>query len=174
MGILLGSEIIKAVRAGDITITPFHERLVNPNSYNLRLGKRLVVYTEKVLDVKHCNEHKYIDIPDEGYVLEPGRLYLGETKERTQTDKYVPGIDGRSSMARLGLLVHLSAGFGDIGFTGNWTLEMVCLHPVKIYRNMEIAQIYFHTYEGGEVALYRSRKYQSNHGVQPSYSWMDF
>lgn len=174
MGVLTGSAIAEAVQRGDIQIEPFDARLLNPNSYNVRLGGKLIVYKEKVLDVRVPNEYQYIDIPETGLVLEPGRLYLGATVERTKTDKYIPMIEGRSSLARLGLFVHVSAGFGDIGFCGHWTLEFVAAHPIRVYRDTEVAQVYFHTPEGKIERLYTSRKYQNNYGVQQSLSWMDY
>lgn len=174
MGVLTGSAILGAVKRGEIQIDPFSESLLNPNSYNVRLGGKLIVYKEKVLDVKAPNEYQYLEIPETGFVLEPGKLYLGATVERTKTDKYVPMIEGRSSLARLGLFVHVSAGFGDIGFCGHWTLEFFAAQPIRIYRDTEIAQVYFHTPEGQIDRLYKSRKYQNNYGVQQSLSWMDF
>lgn len=174
MGVLTGNAIASAVSRGEIEIDPFERRQLNPNSYNVKLGGKLIVYTEKVLDVKTPNEYQYLDIPEAGIVLEPGRLYLGATVERTWTEKYVPMIEGRSSLARLGLFVHVSAGFGDIGFRGHWTLEFFAAHPIRIYRNTEIAQVYFHTPEGKIDRLYTSRKYQGNYGVQQSLSWFDY
>ena len=174
MGILTGSEIDRAFKAGEIEISPYNPKRLNPNSYNLRLSKQLLVYKEKVLDAKQLNEHQFLEIPEEGIILEPGRLYLGATMERTSTEKYIPAIDGRSSYARLGLSVHLAAGFGDIGFEGHWTLELACIHPVRIYAGAEIAQIYYMVPVGETDRLYRSRKYNRNYGVQPSYAWLDF
>ena len=106
-------------------------------------------------------------------LLEPQKLYLGRTIERTATDKYVPMLEGRSSVGRLGLFIHITAGFGDIGFDGFWTLEIFCVQPIKIYANLEICQIFYHTIDG-DYDLYRSKKYQSNKGVQPSMLYKDF
>ncbi len=100
-------------------------------------------------------------------VLEPNRLYLGRTAERTETRNLVPMIEGRSSIGRLGLFVHVTAGFGDVGFCGFWTLEMFAVQPVKIYPNVPICQIFYHTIIG-EITEYRSDKYQNNHDIQPS------
>jgi dCTP deaminase len=82
-------------------------------------------------------------------------------------------LEGRSSIGRLGLFVHVTAGFGDVGFSGYWTLEMFCIQPIRIYPNVEICQIYYHTIEG-EYDSYISGKYQNNKGVQPSLLYKDF
>ena len=109
----------------------------------------------------------------EGLVLEPGRLYLGRTNEFTRTDKYIPMLEGRSSTGRLGLFIHVTAGFGDVGFAGYWTLEIFCVQPIRIYPDVQICQIYYHTIQG-EYQKYDSGKYQNNTGVQPSMLYKDF
>lgn len=171
--ILTGDAIFQAWGNGDIDIVPFDEKRLNPNSYNLTLDKKLIVYNEHVLDMKKQNKYVEVEIPEEGYVLEPGQLYLGSTVERTKSTKYVPMIEGRSSVGRLGLFVHVTAGFGDIGFDGCWTLELSCVEPIRIYSGVEICQIYFHMPYGYCDRKYDG-KYQNNNGVQPSYSWKDF
>jgi len=145
--ILSGREIKRKID-DEIIIDPFSEDQVNPNSYNLKLHNQLLVYKEEVLDLKEENSTETITIPQDGLILEPGKLYLGRTVEYTSTDKYVPMLEGRSSIGRLGLFVHITAGFGDIGFSGFWTLEIFCIQPVKIYPDIEICQIYYHTIEG--------------------------
>jgi dCTP deaminase len=99
-------------------------------------------------------------------------LYLGRTNEYTETYGFVPGIEGKSSLARLGLQVHMTAGFGDVGFKGFWTLEMTCLQPLRIYRDMRIAQLYYDELTG-EYDDYEG-KYQDNKGVGSSKSYEDF
>ena len=74
---------------------------------------------------------------------------------------------------RLGLFIHATAGFGDIGFAGYWTLEIFCIQPVRIYPDVEICQIYYHDI-GGDFDLYASGKYQNNTGIQPSLMYRDF
>jgi len=135
--ILSGLEIKKQVENKNIIIEPFNEECINPNSYNLRLHNELLVYEDHVLDMKLPNKTKKIIIPEEGLILEPGKLYLGRTVEYTKTDKFVPMLEGRSSIGRLGLFIHVTAGFGDIGFSGFWTLEIHCIQPVKIYIESE-------------------------------------
>lgn len=171
--ILSGKEILKQVQKGVIQITPFDEKCINPNSYNLRLDNKLLVYKNEVLDMKTPNEVEELVIPQEGLLLEPGKLYLGRTVERTFTEKFVPMLEGRSSIGRLGLYIHVTAGFGDVGFNGFWTLEIHCVQPIRIYPNVELCQIYYHTIEG-EYDLYQSGKYQNNEGIQPSLLYKDF
>ena len=170
--ILSGKEIKNKI-GKDIVIEPYNEKLVNPNSYNLRLHNELMFYEESVLDMKKANRTKQLIIPEDGLVLEPNKLYLGRTVEYTKTDKYVPMLEGRSSIGRLGLFIHVTAGFGDVGFSGYWTLEIFCVQPIKIYPNIEICQIYYHTIEG-DYDKYVSGKYQNNSGIQPSLLYKDF
>jgi dCTP deaminase len=166
MMILTGSEI-RAQLGKNIIIDPFDEKLLNPNSYNLRLHDELLVYEEIVLDMKRPNRYRRYVIPPEGLVLQPNQLYLGRTVERTETQNLVPMLEGRSSIGRLGLFVHVTAGFGDVGFKGFWTLEMFAVHPIRIYPGVPICQIFYHTVEG-DVTDYRGGKYQDNHDIQPS------
>ena len=114
-----------------------------------------------------------LEYVEDGLVLEPGTLYSGRTVEFTKTDKYVPMLEGRSSTGRLGLFIHVTAGFGDVGFSGYWTLEIFCIQPIKIYPNVEICQIYYHTIDG-DYEKYSSGKYQNNTDIQPSLMYKDF
>ena len=171
--ILSGKEIKKQVKEGSIAIDPFTDEQINPNSYNLRLHPDLLVYDNDILDMREKNSASPLVIPEDGLLLEPHTLYLGRTVERTSTDKYVPMLEGRSSVGRLGLFIHITAGFGDIGFDGFWTLEIFCVQPIRIYSGLEICQIFYHTIDG-DFDLYRSKKYQSNKGVQPSMLYKDF
>ena len=156
-----------------VVIDPFTDVQINPNSYNLRLHPDLLVYDNDILDMREKNSASPIAIPEDGLLLERHKLYLGRTAERTSTDKYVPMLEGRSSVGRLGLFIHITAGFGDIGFDGFWTLEIFCVQPIRIYSGLEICQIFYHTIDG-DFDLYRSKKYQSNKGVQPSMLYKDF
>ena len=99
--ILSGKEILKNI-GKDIIIEPFNEKKINPNSYNLSLHNELLVYEDNLLDMKKPNETKKIIIPEDGLILEPGKLYLGRTNEFTKTEKFVPMLEGRSSTGRLG------------------------------------------------------------------------
>lgn len=170
--ILTGNEI-RARLGSDIVIEPYDEHLLNPNSYNLRLHDELIVYEEIVLDMQRPNRFRRYAIPPEGFVLNPNQLYLGRTIERTETHNLVPMLEGRSSIGRLGLFVHVTAGFGDIGFSGHWTLEMFAIKPVRVYPGVPICQIFYHTI-CGEVTEYRSDKYQHNTDIQPSLLFKEF
>ncbi len=164
--ILSGHEI-QAQLGTNIIIDPFDESKLNPNSYNLALHGELLVYEEIVLDMRRPNRTRRIEIPPDGLVLNPNQLYLGRTAERTETHNLVPMIEGRSSVGRLGLFVHVTAGFGDVGFCGYWTLEMFAVQPVRIYAGVSICQIIYHDVRGA-VTEYASDKYQNNRDIQPS------
>lgn len=170
--ILSGKEIQKHI-GKEIVIEPFDARRVNPNSYNLSLHRELLVYEDNTLDMKKPNATRLIEIPESGLLLEPNRLYLGRTNEFTKTDGYIPMLEGRSSVGRLGMFIHVTAGFGDVGFAGYWTLEIFCVQPIIIYPDVEICQIYYHTIDG-EYEPYCSGKYQNNLGIQPSLLYRDF
>ncbi len=170
---ILSGKSIKSKLNKQIFIEPFEESQLNPNSYNLRLHQDLLVYNNHQLDMKKENTATKITIPGEGILLETNKLYLGRTLEHTKTENYVPMLEGRSSIGRLGLFVHITAGFGDVGFSGFWTLEMFCVQPIRIYAGVEICQIFYHSIEG-EYETYSSKKYQNNKGIQPSLLFKDF
>ena len=164
---ILSGHQIRDQLGRDIVIDPFDESRLNPNSYNLTLHHELMIYEEVVLDMRKANRVRRLTIPPEGLVLNPNQLYLGRTAERTETHGYVPMIEGRSSVGRLGLFVHVTAGFGDVGFCGYWTLEMFAIHSVRIYAGVPICQIFYHEI-AGPVTEYASNKYQHNADIQPS------
>lgn len=170
--ILTGAEIKHRI-GGDIRITPFEESQLNPNSYNLCLHNELLIYEEVVLDLKEPNRYRRLEIPESGLVLSPNQVYLARTVEHTETHNLVPMIEGRSSLGRLGLFVHVTAGFGDVGFKGYWTLEMFAVQPIRIYPGIQICQIIYHTLEG-RIEEYRSGKYQNNQDIQPSLLYREF
>ena len=164
---ILSGEEIRRRMDRDIVIEPFDERNLNPNSYNLSLHDEILTYEEVVLDMRNANRVRRMSIPGDGLVLNPNQLYLGRTQERTETHNLVPMIEGRSSVGRLGLFVHVTAGFGDVGFSGYWTLEMFAVQPVRIYAGVPICQIFYHEITG-DIHEYCSDKYQNNHDIQPS------
>ena len=170
---ILSGKSIQQQLGQNIVIEPFRAEQLNPNSYNLRLHHDLLVYDRPVLDMKRENTATKLVIPEEGLLMEKDKLYLGRTQEFTQTQGYVPMLEGRSSIGRLGLFVHITAGFGDVGFAGFWTLEMFCVQPIRTYAGVEICQIFYHSIEG-DYETYRSGKYQNNRGVQPSLLFKDF
>jgi dCTP deaminase len=164
---ILSGHQIRENLGTNIVIDPYQEANLNPNSYNLTLHSELMTYEEVVLDMAKANRVRRITIPAEGLVLGPNQLYLGRTVERTETHKLVPMIEGRSSVGRLGLFVHVTAGFGDVGFCGYWTLEMFAVQPVRIYPGVPICQIFYHEISG-PITEYASDKYQHNRDIQPS------
>ncbi|MFF8194813.1 dCTP deaminase [Streptomyces bobili] len=169
--ILTGPEITEAANDGRIVISPFDPAQVNPNSYNVCLGDRLLTYTDEVIDPYRPNATREITIGENGYVLRPDQLYLGHTVERVGSDQYVPLLFGRSSVGRLGLFVEITAPIGDIGFHGQWTLMLSPVRPLRVYPGMKIGQVMFFV-SLGEVDLYRG-KYQSSAGPQESRYWKD-
>jgi dCTP deaminase len=155
---LTGPEISKRVADERITIRPFDMDRVNPNSYNLAIGPKLLVYKprywftpwRKPLVWGKLNPPDYTVYmrPERGFVIKPGWFYLGSTVEYTKTPDLVPVLDGRSSTGRLSLHIHATAGFGDVGFEGCWTLEIYSIIPVKIFPFSPICQISYDTPEG--------------------------
>ena len=170
--ILPDSEIKKRLRS-DIIIEPFTEKRLNPNSYNLTLYDILKTYKYYSLDMKDEHEYDINLIPWEGMILKPGRIYLAKTIEYTETHNLVPMINGRSSIGRLGLSVHITAGTGDVGFCGHWTMELSCIQPVRIYAGIEICQICYHTLLGRCENPYNG-KYQHAIEAQTSKLFEEF
>jgi dCTP deaminase len=142
--ILTDKTIIDEITARNIVVEPLININIGTNSVDLTLSNTLVMYTDHVLDARKKNPSVPIIIPEDGLILQPNILYLASTIEYTETLKHVPIIQGKSSLGRLGLWVHVTAGFGDVGFKGHWTLELVCVQPIRIYPGMKIAQICYH------------------------------
>lgn len=173
---ILASGAIRAeINIGNIVIRPYDDNQLNPNSYDLRLGSKILVPKNYQRNVKVKTEYMEYIIPDEGFVLEEGVLYLSETLEYTETHGYlVPFIEGKSSVGRNGIAVHVTAGFGDIGFCGNWTLEIFTIGgSVRIYKGMRICQITWERVEGPISKVYEG-KYQNAHGVIGSKQYEEF
>ena len=170
--ILTGPEIERERADGRITIEPFTPEQVNPNSYNFRLGRTLRVYRDGVLDARAENRYDEIEIPDDGYVLEPGHLYLAHTVEVLGSEHYAPTFAARSSVARLGVFINLSASLGDIGYCGQWTLQLYSLNRVRVYPGLNIGQMMWWRPQG-DVALYAG-KYQGSTGPRSSDLHVDF
>ncbi len=170
--ILTGDEIKKQVSLGRIHIVPFSEENLNPNSYNFRIGNKLKVYKSEFLDTAEDNAYEEVNIPDDGFVLEPNKLYLGHTIEEMGSDFYVPTMQARSSIGRLGLYIYLNSGLGDIGFKRQWTLELHTIHPLKVYPGMKVGQMLFWKPEG-RIKLYDG-KYKDSIGSETSQIWRDF
>lgn len=143
--LILTDQQIRAERAqGSIVIEPFDEACLGTNSYDVHLGRHLATYRDAVLDARRHNQVDHFEIPAEGFVLQPGQLYLGVTEEYTETHKHVPFLEGKSSVGRLGIDIHATAGKGDVGFCNTWTLEISVTQAVRVYAGMPIGQlIYF-------------------------------
>ncbi len=155
--ILSDTQILEEIKAGTILIEPFDIKNLGSNSYDIHLGKWLATYKDHELDAKKHNEIEYIELTDEGFVLQPGTLYLGVTEEYTETHKHVPFCEGKSSTGRLGVNIHATAGKGDVGYCNTWTLELSVVQPVKVYPGMPIGQIIYHTVEGDVKVKYNSK-----------------
>ena len=143
--ILSDRDILNFIQRGDIQIEPFDLENLGSNSYDLHLSSTLKVYQDHVLDARAQHDTKSMTIAHDGLVLEPDRVYLGSTVEWTRTRHLVPVLEGKSSMARLGLSVVSDGGFGDVDFEGCWTLELSVKQPVRIYPKMPICQISYMT-----------------------------
>ena len=170
--ILTGSEIKKQVENGSIIINPFSDLQVNPNSYDFRLGEYLMVYKSETLDPKIRPETELIQIPESGFKLYPDKIYLAHTKEIMGSTNFVPIIKGKSSIARLGIFIHITADLIDIGSINQWTLQLHVVEPAVIYPNMLIGQVTFWVVKG-DIVLY-SGKYQGSNGPVESKIFEDF
>lgn len=155
--ILSDKRILEELEAGNIVIEPFNRKYLGSNSYDVHLGKYLATYNDRVLDAKRHNEIHHIEIPDNGFVLHPGTLYLGVTIEYTETHKHVPFLEGKSSTGRLGIDIHATAGKGDVGFCNTWTLEISCTQPVRIYAGMPIGQLIYFAVDGETEVPYNQK-----------------
>ena len=165
--ILTDKRILEEMDKGTIKIEPYNRDDLGSNSYDVHLGKTLAVYVDDVLDAKKHNKIEYFDIPDEGYVLEPHKFYLGVTLEYTETHAHVPFLEGKSSTGRLGIDIHATAGKGDVGFCGNWTLEISCKQPVRVYHGMPIGKLIYFTVEG-EIEVKYNQKSNAKYSGQPN------
>lgn len=155
--ILSDTKILAAIEKGEIVIEPFRPECLGTNSYDVHLGKHLATYKDRVLDARKHNEIVLFEIPEEGFVLEQGILYLGVTEEYTETHNSVPFLEGKSSVGRLGIDIHATAGKGDVGFCNTWTLEISCTQPVRIYAGMPIGQLIYFLVDG-EIEKYYNKK----------------
>jgi dCTP deaminase len=156
--ILTDQQIKVAIEKGEIVIDPYRPDCLGTNSYDVHLGKTLATYDSRVLDAKKHNTITAFEIPAEGFVLEPGTLYLGVTEEYTETHATVPFLEGKSSIGRLGIDIHATAGKGDVGFCNTWTLEISCVQPVRIYAGMPIGQLIYFTVDGDIDNYYNKKK----------------
>ena len=152
--ILTGSEIQKQVKDGQIIIEPFDNKLLNPNSYNYRLGDTLRIVTNSVIDSKSEAEYEEVKIPEDGFLLQPDTLYLGSTVEKIGSENFVTSLIGRSSVGRLGMYLQITADLGQLGRAHCWTLEIRVVQPLRVYAGMRIGQVSFWKPTGGISKLY--------------------
>ncbi|MCP3927985.1 MAG: dCTP deaminase [Bacteroidetes bacterium] len=155
--ILSDKKILESIDKGEIVIEPFQRHCLGTNSYDVHLGKWLAIYKDHILDARKHNKIEHIEIPDRGFVLHPSTLYLGVTEEYTETHNSVPFLEGKSSVGRLGIDIHATAGKGDVGFCNTWTLEISCTHPVRVYAGMPIGQLIYFCVDG-EIENYYNKK----------------
>ena len=155
--ILSDKKILESIENGEIIIEPFSRKCLGTNSYDVHLSRHLAVYKDRILDARKHNRVEYMEIGPDGIVLHPGTLYLGVTEEYTETHNSVPFLEGKSSVGRLGIDIHATAGKGDVGFCNTWTLEISCVQPVRIYAGMPIGQLIYFTVQG-EIENYYNKK----------------
>jgi dCTP deaminase len=176
--ILSDQEIISEISLGNIVIEPFRRESLGSNSYDVHLGKTLAVYTVDILDAKRPNPISLFEIPSSGFVLKPDILYLGATEEYTETLSHVPFLEGKSSVGRLGIDIHATAGKGDIGYKNHWTLEISVKMPVRVYAGMPIGQIIYFSVQGKVLTPYdkkNSAKYNEVSALpKESQMWRNF
>lgn len=166
--ILSGLKIVDEIRKKNINIEPFDEELLNPNSYNYRLGNELFEITDNVIDPKKKTNYKTIKLTAAGYVLKPHHLYLASTLEKIGSSKYVTQLIGRSSVGRMGLFLQVTAPLGHVGCNHCWTLELKAVQPLRIYPGMKIGQVTFWCLNGEKTITYETGKY--NHYTRPHVS----
>jgi dCTP deaminase len=156
--ILTDYQILEEIEKGTILIEPYRPECLGTNSYDVHLGRYLATYKDRVLDAKSHNKIEHFEIPQEGFVLQPGVLYLGVTEEYTETHSHVPFLEGKSSTGRLGIDIHATAGKGDVGFCNTWTLEISVAQPVRIYYGMPIGQLIYFVVNGDVKTMYNKKK----------------
>lgn len=165
--ILSDTRILEEIEKGTIRIEPYGREFLGSNSYDVHLGSMLATYQDQVLDAKKHNKIDFFEIPEEGIVLQPHTFYLGVTMEYTETHAHVPFLEGKSSTGRLGIDIHATAGKGDVGFCGNWTLEISVKQPVRVYKGMPIGQLIYFPVDGDIEVKYNQKK-DAKYSGQPN------
>ncbi|MBK6481584.1 MAG: dCTP deaminase [Chitinophagales bacterium] len=155
--ILSDRQILAEIEKGTILIEPFKPEGLGSNSYDVHLGKYIATYKDRILDARKHNQIDTIVIPEEGFILYPDMLYLGVTEEYTETHAHVPFLEGKSSVGRLGIDIHATAGKGDVGYCNTWTLEISVKQPVRIYPGMPIGQLIYFVVEGTVKNTYNKK-----------------
>ncbi len=170
-GWLTGSEIIARVKSKHITIDPFDERQVNPNSYNYRLSPKIRRLKNSIIDLSEPDDFEDIEIPDSGLILSPNECYLGATQEVFGSDYFASLVTGRSSVGRKFVTNHVTAGLIDQGFFGQITLEITVQRPTRVYSGFLFGQIFWFTVVG-EPRLYTG-KYVDQRNPTASMAYLD-
>lgn len=155
--ILSDKRILEEIDNGNIKIEPFNRACLGTNSYDVHLGKYLATYTVRELDARKHNQIEEFEIPEEGFVLQPGTLYLGVTEEYTETHSHVPFLEGKSSAGRLGIFIHATAGKGDVGYCNTWTLEITVIQPIRVYAGMPVGQLIYFAVDGDIETYYKNK-----------------
>jgi dCTP deaminase len=156
--ILTDQQIRAEMERGTIVVQPFDPGCLGTNSYDVHLGRYLATYDDAVLDARQHNKITTFELSaEDGFVLQPGILYLGVTEEYTETHAHVPFLEGKSSVGRLGIDIHATAGKGDVGFCNHWTLEISVSMPVRVYPGMPIGQLIYFGIQG-DVQTFYNRK----------------
>ena len=155
--ILTDQKILEAIGTGAIVISPFDRKFLGSNSYDVHLARYLATYRSDILDARVHNEVDHFEIQDDGLILLPHRLYLGVTEEYTETHRHVPFLEGKSSIGRLGIDIHATAGKGDVGFCNTWTLEISVKQPVRVYHGMPIGQLIYFEISGDIGTTYAAK-----------------
>jgi dCTP deaminase len=176
--VLSDGAILVEIAKGNIIIEGLNVEHLNPVSVDLTLNPNFKVYEGRILDCKNPNKTIDLVVPEEGYILVPGVVYLYACNERIGVKGNIRAkVEGKSSLGRLGLLVHLTAGFIDPGFEGSLVLELAATQPVRIYPNMKICQLEFAYVEGEILETYdrkKGSKYMNQTGVQESLMHKNF
>ena len=165
--ILTNLEIIKQVKKKNISIEPFDKNLLNPNSYNYRLDYELLEIDDDIDAKKECKT-KRITLTEDGYILQPNKLYLASTNEKIGSRKYLTQLIGRSSVGRLGLFLQITAPIGHIGTNHKWTLELKVVEPLRVYPLMKIGQVTFWKTKGSRKINYNTGEYKNYQTAQVS------
>ncbi|MGQ0840308.1 dCTP deaminase [Actinokineospora sp.] len=169
--ILSGHEINRQIESSAITVTPFDPDFINPNSIDLTLDDTILRYCDSVLDPRVEAEVIEVKIPEDGLLLEPMSFCLGSSREIVGSTKFVPMVHAKSSTARAGLFVHVTADLIDIGSVGTITFQLFSTLALRVYPGMRIAQMTFWKPQG-EITLY-SGKYQGSTGPRKSMIFRD-
>ncbi len=156
--ILTDKRILEEIEKGNIVIEPFDRKFLGSNSYDVHLADIMSIYKDDILDARKHNKLNSFKINDDGFLLLPGRLYLAVTQEYTETHTFVPFLEGKSSIGRLGIDIHSTAGKGDIGYCNTWTLEISVKQPVRIYPGMPIGQLIYFEVSGEVLVPYNKKK----------------